>query len=199
MSGFDTLDLWRTGAALAAAAVLVAVGSIFWRVLQRRRARLARRTRIAAISIDFVRDVLLPDGVGGQLHLDYLLWTPLGLLVLDLREVRGHVFGGDHLAEWTVMDGVRRITFPNPQETLYDRLAALRALAPEFQVDGRIVFADLAELPKLMPRFTIRESSLTTDFVMGDRELAARAVGDLKPAWERVKATLQPSPVPRNL
>ena len=149
------------------------------------------------MSLDYAQDMLVPDGAGGHFHLDYLLWTPLGLLLLDLREIRGHLFGGDHLAEWTIMDGVRRTTFPNPQESLYDRLAALRALAPEFQVDGRIVFADQVELPKLAPRFTIRESALDTDFVMGDRELAARAVEDLRPAWERVKSTLRPSPVPR--
>ena len=109
-----------------------------WAWYARRRARRLRRARIVAMSIDHVQDMLVPDGAGGDFHLDYLLWTPLGLLLLDLREMRGHVFGGDHLAEWTVMDGVRRTTFPNPQESLYDRLAALRALAPEFQVDGQI-------------------------------------------------------------
>ena len=192
-----TIDPILIAAMLAATGASVVASVFIWRALRRRRARLERRARIESISIDHVRDVLLPDGGGGYFHLDYLLWTPLGLLLLDLREVRGHLFGGDQLTEWTMMDGTRRMAFPNPQESLYDRLAALRALAPEFQVDGRIVFGDGAELPKLLPRFTIREMSLATDFVMGDRQLAARAAEELRPAWVRVKAVLQSSPVPR--
>ncbi|MFZ9653353.1 MAG: NERD domain-containing protein [Steroidobacteraceae bacterium] len=188
--------LWvAIGLTLVAAVALALV--FLWQWQRKRMVRRARAARLAAISVDRVSDVMLPDGAGGTFHVDHLLLTPLGLLLLDIRDVRGHVFGGDQLQEWAVMDGARRYTFANPQTALYDRLAALRALAPEFQVDGRIVFADGATFPKGLPRFTLREAALATDFVMGDPTLAARTVEALWPAWERVKSALPPSPLAR--
>ncbi len=42
--------------------------------------------------------------------------TSLGILVVDLRDVRGNIFGGDQMSEWTVMDGARRSTFTESPE-----------------------------------------------------------------------------------
>ena len=53
--------------------------------------------------------------MGGNFHVDFLLLTSLGILVIDLRDVRGNIFGGDQMTEWTVMDGAQRTTFTNPQ------------------------------------------------------------------------------------
>src|SRR5580704_11100401 len=55
-------------------------------------------------------DTLVPDGMGGGFHVDYLLLTLRGVVVIDLRDVRGNIFGGDQMAEWTVMDGPHRFT-----------------------------------------------------------------------------------------
>jgi hypothetical protein len=44
------------------------------------------------------------------------------------------VFGGEHLREWTVMNGNEHSTFLNPPEALYDRLAAVRLLAGDVPV-----------------------------------------------------------------
>ena len=63
-----------------------------------------------------LRDVLIPDGSGGQLHIDFLLLTGRGLLVVDYRDVEGVVFGGEHMREWAVMNGSERSTFLNPLE-----------------------------------------------------------------------------------
>ncbi len=73
-----------------------------------------------------LRDILIPDGSGGQLHIDFLLLTGRGLLVVDYRDVEGVVFGGEHMREWAVMNGSERSTFLNPLEALYDRIAAVR-------------------------------------------------------------------------
>ena len=57
-----------------------------------------------------LRNVLVPDGNGGDVHLDYVLLTARGLVVLDIRDVRGNVFGSDQMKEWTVMARGRRAT-----------------------------------------------------------------------------------------
>ena len=55
--------------------------------------------------------------MGSSFHVDFVLRTPRGAMVLDLRDVRGNVFGGDQMNEWTVMDGPHRYTFVNPQSS----------------------------------------------------------------------------------
>ena len=84
---------------------------------------------VTSCGFDHLRDVLVPDGQGSGLHVDFLLLTMRGVVVIDLRDVAGNIFGGDQMADWTVMDGAQRFTFPNPQTALYDRIAAVRALA----------------------------------------------------------------------
>ena len=52
------------------------------------------------------------------------------------------------MAEWTVMDGAQRFTFTNPQSALYDRIAAVKAVAGDVPVEGRVVFTRRGKFPK---------------------------------------------------
>ena len=166
-----------------------------WRRYRLRRQRMALVGRITSVSIDHVRDVLVPDGNGGVLHLDFVLLTPRGLLVIDLRDVSGNVFGSDQMSDWTVMDGAQRFTFTNPQSALYDRVAAVRAIAGSVPVEGRIVFTRRAAFPKGLPRFTLGEDSMLSDYPLGDRAVAERAAGQYRTFWENLKSQLAPSPL----
>lgn len=161
-----------------------------WRRARRRRARLRR---LASVSVEFVSDVLVPDTSGGGLHLDHVLLTPRGLLILDWRELVGNVFGSDAMSEWTVMDGRRRFTFVNPQALLYDRIAALRAVSGGIPVDGRVVFSERALFPKGLPRLTWRESDLNPEVLLGDRRHAEQVVAPWREGWSQLRTTLSPS------
>lgn len=184
--------------ALVAAAVGVAIGlalAWLWRWYRQRSQRLALVARITSVSIDHVRDVLVPDGNGGVLHLDFVLMTPRGLLVIDLRDVGGNVFGSDQMSDWTVMDRAQRYTFPNPLGGLYDRIAAVKALVLDVPVEGRVVFTRRAAFPKGLPSFTVGEDSMLSDYPLGDRTTAERACAAFRDGWQRLKAQLAPSPL----
>lgn len=173
---------------------LLASGTILlWRRYRLYRARKALHATITAAAFDHLVDVLVPDGMGGSFHVDFLLLTPRGILVIDLRDVRGNVFGGDQMSEWTVMDGPRRSTFANPQSGLYDRVAAVKALAGEMPVEGRIVFTRRARFPKGLPKWTLTIDSLRSEFPAVDRSALSAAVGRFEAEWARVKASVSPS------
>lgn len=187
---------------LAVALVAVASGILIglaiawgWRRYRLRRQRMALVGRITSVSVDHVRDVLVPDGNGGVLHLDFVLLTPRGILVIDLRDVSGNVFGSDQMSDWTVMDGAQRFTFTNPQSALYDRVAAVRAIAGSVPVEGRIVFTRRAAFPKGLPRFTLGEDSMLSDYPLGDRQVAETTAGPWRPSWENLKSVFSPSPL----
>ncbi len=184
--------------AVVSIAVGIAIGiglAALWRWYRQRRQRLALIARITSVSVDHVRDVLVPDGNGGVLHIDYVLLTPRGLLVIDLRDVGGNVFGSDQMSDWTVMDKAQRYTFPNPQGALYDRVAAVKALVLDVPVEGRIVFTRRAQFPKGLPRFTLGEDSMVVDYPLGDRTIAERACEAFRAGWQRLKAQIAPSPL----
>src|ERR1700757_862088 len=120
---------------LIACAVAFGFGlSLAWRWYRRYRARKALRSAVTGGAADHMANALVPDGVGGGLHVDYLLLTQRCLVGIDLRDGPGNILGADQMANWPVMDGPRRFTFANPQGELYDRIAAVKAVAGDVPV-----------------------------------------------------------------
>ena len=179
---------------LIACAVALGFGlSLAWRWYRQYRARRALHAAVTAGCTDHLIDSLVPDGMGGAFHIDYLLLTLRGVVVIDLRDVQGNIFGGDQMAEWTVMDGARRFTFTNPQSALYDRIAAVKAVAGEVPVEGRIVFTRRGKFPKGLPKWTLMLDALRAEFPAADFEPPAESAARFREAWQRLKDTVKPS------
>jgi hypothetical protein len=187
-------EQWALVAAAVAVGILIGVAvTLSWRWYGRRRERVRRKRRIEAVSIDHLRNVAVPDGSGGTLHIDYVLLTVRGVLLLDVRDVIGNVFGSDPMIEWTVMHAGRRQTFPNPQGPLYDRIAALKSIVGDLPVEGRVMFGVGSSFPKGSPRLTLREESLEAEFPLGDRAQAEQLIEVWKSDWQKLRETLSPS------
>lgn len=187
-------SLSPTAWTLIACAAVVGFGlSWAWRWYRRYRARKALRSAVIGGTADHLIDSLVPDGMGGGFHVDYLLLTLRGVVVIDLRDVRGNIFGGDQMAEWTVMDGPRRFTFTNPQSALYDRIAAVKAVAGDVPVEGRIVFTRRGKFPKGLPKWTLMIDGLRSEFPAADFETPAESAARFREAWQRLKGAVKPS------
>ena len=180
---------------------LVALGGVALVRRHRRRARRrALRERLGRFALEAVHRVQVPDGMGGFYHVDHLLLTPRGVLVLDTRRVAGLIFGGDQMSEWTVLARGRRDTFDNPQPALYDRIAAVKALVGELPVEGLIVFSNVGRFAKGKPKGVVMldemEAGLTP--LDPDARAAAEAEGAenaaVRAAWAGLVAHLRPSP-----
>ena len=132
--------------------LLIGVG-----VYLRRRGSMQQRIQraLARISHDRLQDIHLPDGMGGHIHVDVLLLTNRGLVVLDVKDVPGVLFGADKMAEWVVMNGRQRHTFRNPQSGLHDRLAVVRSLARDVHAEGYLVFTEHGRFTKGTPSETV--------------------------------------------
>jgi hypothetical protein len=176
---------------VVAVAFLGFFGGRVWMLRRRDARRVARLTSGAA---DFLRNVLVPDGNGGDYHLDFVLLTSRGVVIIDMRDITGNVFGGDQMTDWTLMDGAHRSTFVNPQSGLYDRIASVKAIAVDTPVEGRIVFTKRAKFPKGLPRFTLMIDSVAQEFPkLGAAELEI-AVAKYRPGWTLLKEAAKPSP-----
>ena len=178
---------------IGCALVLGFVLALVWRWYRRYRARRALRAAVTAGSADHLMDSLVPDGMGGAYHVDFLLLTLRGVVVIDLRDVPGNIFGGDQMAEWTVMDGPHRFTFTNPQGALYDRVAAVKAVAGDVPVEGRIVFTRRGTFPKGLPKWTLMLDALRSEFPAADFETPAESGARYREGWQRLRDAVKPS------
>lgn len=146
-------QLTSAGPLLAVVAALFAatvIGVVFWWVRRRRAAR-SIPNRLRRASEELLAGVLIPNAETGQIHLEYALLTRRGVMIVDVRDVAGHVFGSDTMQDWTVLARNRRYTFPNPLPALYDRIAAVRRLLPDMPVRGYVAFTGRADFSKGYP------------------------------------------------
>ncbi len=185
-AGTDTqLILWLASA--AAIPVAAAVGGVLWWRATAATREVERTLR--GIAHDAVRGVVVPDGLDGPFYIECVLVGARALVVLDLRDVRGAVFGAEKMDEWTVLDGVKRFTFRNPLVSLHDRVNALRHhLGDEVEVEGRIVFSSRASFPKGIPPRAVALRGLAVDLAEALGAADAPLVPAVEAVWPRLTA-----------
>ena len=165
--------------------VLLLVLFVLW---FRRRAGGNRLQKVLSeISYDRIDGLLIPNGDDGEIQIDHLLLTSKGLLIVDIKDVVGIVFGSDKMQEWTVISEDRRFTFSNPQPALFDRIAAVRQIVRQVPVAGRLVFLDGAEFTKGVPDLVTNIDDLQAEFGETDPAVANVKVEAFKPHWDLIR------------
>ncbi len=195
----SSLALRGLGAAAGTGLGALAVAA-FVRRYRRRARRRVLLERLGRFALEAVHRVQVPDGMGGFFHVDHLLLTPRGVLILDTRRVPGLIFGGDQMSEWTVLARGQRDTFENPQPALYDRIAAVKALVGEVPVEGLIVFSNVGRFAKGKPKGVVMLDELEAGLVPVDPAASASradepaGIATLRSAWAKLVTHLRASP-----
>jgi hypothetical protein len=145
---YDNWVFWSlTGAAVLLGVTLA--GILVWLRLTAIRRHVTRTLR--AVADRLVRDVVIPDGIGGFAPVDALVLRDKKLYVLDIRDVEGAIFGAERMDIWTAMGRRRRYQFDNPIRPMHDRVAAVKYLVPGIEVVPRILFTSRGHFPKGRP------------------------------------------------
>ena len=179
----------------AVAALLGALGIgllvyLLWRLRRRLRAR--PKSVFRRISRQRLKDVLIEDGLDGEIHLEHVMLTAHGALVVDLRNADGAVFGGPRLEEWKVMSGQRRFAFRNPLEPLAARVQAVERLVHPVPVFGRVVFVGQVEFPGGAVDRVSTLNDLEAEFA--DPGDGGKALDAFQTGWERLAEVARPHP-----
>jgi hypothetical protein len=186
MSDYLPLGFSETHLLLLIVAILLLILLLF--VRRRRRGGDRSLSRLfSAIAYERIDGLVVPNGDDGEIQIDHLLLTANGLLIVDVKDVVGAVFGSDKMQDWTVINEERRFTFANPQPALYDRIAAIRAIVRQVPVTGRILFLDGASFTKGVPRLVCQFDELLQEFVDKDKTSAKMKVEAFKPHWEHIR------------
>lgn len=171
--------LWGSGIGL----FITAVGAGLWHLRLSRQHNVDRRLRGACFSV--LANFVIPDGNNEKIQVQYALFTHRGILILDIKDVKGHVFGSEAMQDWTVIADDRRFTFPNPQPGLWDRVAAVKYLTPDVPVTGFVGFTARAKFTKGQPRSVTLLEPLLEELerdALGARERSAL----YQSGWDRL-------------
>ena len=168
------------------------------RAYQRRSRRKALLARLERIAFDAAHQVLVPDGMGGFIHIDHLLLTAARTCWCSTRAASpGLIFGGDQMSDWTVMGRGYRYTFDNPQPALYDRIAAVKATRRRRAGRGTAAVFECREIHQGHSEMGA-DARRHRSGISGGRSAASRhrrrirrSIAD---AWSRLVAQLRPSP-----
>jgi Nuclease-related domain len=187
---FDPDWIW------ASLALLVLALLTFWgvRVYRRRARRKSLLARLERVAFEAAHQVLVPDGMGGFIHIDHILLTHRGVLVLDTRRVPGLIFGGDQMSDWTVMGRGHRFTFDNPQPALYDRMAAVKAIVGDIPVEGRLLFSNVGKFTKGIPKWVMMLDGIEVEFPPMAADRSSPLYAEFKAGWDKLLGQLRPSP-----
>lgn len=182
-------DAFRAVALPLALAVVVlgGAGAAFAWWLARRRSAGSMPARLRRVCQDMLNGALVPSAETGEIHVEYALLTGWGILVVDVRDVDGHVFGSETMQEWTVLGRRSRSTFANPLPLLYDRIAAIRRIVPEVPVEGRVVFTPRARFSKGFPPHVAMLDSLIEELAAGRPWTEPPPAEILREAWNRLR------------
>ena len=170
-------------------AAIAIVALVVWWVLHRRSNR--RRTLESVlndIAYERLEGLIIPKADEGEIQIDHLMLTAQGLLIIDIKDVNGAVFGSDKMDQWTVISDDKRFTFSNPQPALYDRIAAVRQIVRQVPVAGKVVFLDGATCTKGVPGMVANLDELQSEFGDWDKEAAKVKIEAFMPHWEQIKA-----------
>lgn len=181
---YDNWVFWSlTGTAVLLAVALIA--ALVWLRLTAIRRQVTQTLR--AVADRLVRDVVIPDGIGGFAPVDALVLRDKRLYVLDIRDVEGAIFGAEKMDIWTAMGRRRRYQFDNPIRPMHDRVAAVKYLVPGIEVVPRILFTSRGHFPKGRPDGV----QLLEEFaqpLLRPKKLKAppELSGDLEALWAKV-------------
>ena len=116
-----------------------------------------------------LNDLTLPDGQGSTTQIDHILLSPNGIFVIETKNYKGWIFGGERQKMWTQKIYKKSYQFQNPIHQNYKHMKVLESVlsdivSPEF-MHSIIVFMPDAEFKTAMPTNVYRGASWT-DYVL---------------------------------
>jgi Nuclease-related domain len=141
-------------------------------------------TRVAKrLGARALRDVQLPDGLGGVICIDFLVLAADAILVIGVKRYDGLIFGGARTEQWTQAINSRSYKFPNPDTRLLEQIGAVRSIVPGTSVRGLHLFTDMAVFPRDKPSNVVQVKDLRNSVRRpGLKDIPA----ELRTAWTQL-------------
>lgn len=105
----------------------------------------------------------LPDDRAGTTQIDHILISPYGIFVIETKNFKGWIFGGERQKNWTQQLYKKRYTFQNPLHQNYKHEKVLRTVLEDLvdieHIHSVIVFMPDCEFKTQMPANVFKGAS----------------------------------------
>lgn len=118
-------------------------------------------SRLPEESYRVLNDIMV-NGKYGLTQIDHVVVSKYGIFVIETKNMKGKIYGGERSGEWTKYSKGRKLTFKNPTHQNYGHvktLEQLTALSPGI-FHGVVVFVGSARLQFDAGRYVVYENEL---------------------------------------
>ena len=109
------------------------------------------RKVIRRLGVRSLKNIHLPDGMGGEVTIAHLLLGHDAILVIGVMRFEGLIFGSPHTDQWTQVLNRRSYKFVNPDHYMQRQINAVRLIVPGARVSGWHLFGHGSTFPKDKP------------------------------------------------
>lgn len=132
-------------------ALITVIAASIWFNQPARRERRNIKRAVNRLGVKVLNNVSLPDGVEGEIFIDYLVLTSEDIKVISVKRYPGLIYGGEQLQNWTQVVNNRNHNFPNPLYEMKLKIMAVQAIVPNVAVNGLTLFCDGSRFPTNKP------------------------------------------------
>lgn len=117
-----------------------------------------------------LNDVTLPDESAGTTQIDHILLSPFGVFVIETKNYKGWIFGGERQKVWTQKIYKKSYKFQNPVYQNYKHIKVLESVLSDIVepqlLHSVIVFMPDCEFKTSLPK-NVFKGSAWIEFVKG--------------------------------
>lgn len=135
------------------------------------------------LGCESLHNVIIPDGVDGNVFVEYLILTPSEILLIGVKRYRGLIFAAEAIDLWTQVIGQKSYKFENPLHQLENDISALSAYLEKSKILSKVLFINGSEFPKGKPADIVS----VKDLKILQQEYAGKNVPEpLMADWKRL-------------
>ena len=133
---------------------------------------------------DVLHNVTIPDGMDGNIFIEYLILTQKKIILLGVKRYRGLIFAAEKIDLWTQVIGNKSYKFNNPLLQLENDALALVAKIENVIIEEKVLFINGSEFPKGKPEKVIS----VDDVKKWEQEGTDGVSTTLKVAWDELSS-----------
>ena len=116
-----------------------------------------------------LNNITLPLANGGSTQIDHVIVSVYGVFVIETKNYKGWIFGGEHQKMWTQKIYKKSYKFQNPLHQNYKHQKVLESVLTDIvdstQIHSIVVFMPDCEFKTQMPNNVFRSWAGWTDYV----------------------------------
>lgn len=112
-------------------------------------------------SYRLIENITIP-GKGGTTQIDHIVVSPFGIFVIEVKNMKGWIYGGEKQRKWTQKFPRKSFPFQNPLHQNYRHLKTLSAVLaiPESHFHSIVCFVGDSKFKTSLPENVLRPSQL---------------------------------------